>query len=68
MKFSSYCEIINNVAVRTGMGAKSKRQNYLSTLTFAKDQASGKYYLIINNTKKPIADKFKVNFKIIYQI
>ena len=60
MKLNATLEIINNTAVQTGV--KSKRQSYFSSLSLAKDQKSGNYFLIINNTKKSIADKFRVIF------
>jgi len=58
MKFNSHLEIINNLAVRTGH--KSTSRSYYSQLSLGKDPSSGKYFLIINNTAKPVADKFKL--------
>ena len=59
MKLNAHLEIINNLAIKSGLNSKSK--TYYSTLSLAKDQSSGKYFLIVNNTKKPIADKFRVS-------
>lgn len=58
MKLNAQLEIINNTAVQKGV--KSKRQSYFSSLSIAKDQKFGNYYLIINNTKKSVADKFRL--------
>lgn len=58
MKINANLEIVNNLAVKTGYKAASR--SYYSQLSLAKDQNSNKYFLIINNTKKPVADKFKV--------
>ena len=61
MKLTAHLEIINKIAEQSGV--KSKRQSYLSTMSLAKDQKSGQYFLIVNNTKKAIADKFRVTTK-----
>ncbi len=58
MKINSHVEIINNLAVNTGH--KSTSRSYYSQLSLAKDPTSLKYFLIITNTKKPVADKFRV--------
>ncbi len=62
MKLTAYLEIINMIAEKKGV--KSKRESHLSTMSLAKDQKSGNYFLIVNNIKKPIADKFRVTTKI----
>lgn len=54
MKLDATLEIINNIA--TGF---RKNPACFSQLSLAKDQNS-KYFLIVNNTKKPTADKFRV--------
>jgi len=58
MKLNAQLEIVNNSAVKSGV--KGKNKTYLSTFSLAKDQKSNQYFLIVNNTKKPVADKFKV--------
>lgn len=58
MRINANLEIVNNLAVKTGY--KSASRSYYSQLSLAKDQNSNKYFLIINNTKKTVADKFKV--------
>lgn len=58
MKLNAHLEIINNQAYKAGL--KSTTRFYYSTLSLAKDQKSNQYFLIVNNTKKPIADKFKL--------
>ena len=58
MKINANLEIINNLAVKTGYKAASR--SLYSQLSLAKDQNTSKYYLIVNNTKKAVADKFKV--------
>lgn len=55
MKLEANLEILNNLA----HGFRKNPPAY-SHLSLAKDQNSSKYYLIINNTKKPVADKFRV--------
>ena len=54
MKLDATLEIINNIA--TGF---KKNPACFSQLSLAKDQHS-RYFLIVNNTKKPTADKFRV--------
>jgi hypothetical protein len=61
MKLTAHLEIINNIAEKSGV--KSKRQSYLSTMSLAKDQKSSNYFLIVNNTKRPVAEKFRVTKK-----
>jgi hypothetical protein len=58
MKINANLEIVNNLAIKTGY--KSASRSIYSQLSLAKDQSSNKYFLIINNTKKAVADKFKV--------
>ena len=60
MKLDAHLEIINNFA--TSKGYKSKNGSHFSQLSFAKDQNTGKYFLIVNSTKNPIAEKFKVSY------
>jgi hypothetical protein len=60
MKINANLEIVNNLAIKTGY--KSASRSVYSQLSLAKDQSSNKYFLIINNTKKAVADKFKVIF------
>ena len=57
MKLDANLEIINNLASVKGY---KKNPTVYSQISFAKDSSSGKHFLIINNTKKPHADKFKV--------
>ena len=54
MKLDATLEIINNIAA-----GYRKNPACFSQLSLAKDQNS-KYFLIVNNTKKPTADKFRV--------
>ena len=56
MKLNATLEIINILA--NSKGHKSSNKPCYSQLSLAKDQ--NRYYLIVNNTKKPNADKFKV--------
>lgn len=59
MKLDADLEIINNIAASRGY-KNGKNQTFYSQLSFAKDQSAGRHYLIVNNTKKPTADKFRV--------
>ena len=56
MKLDAHLEIVNNLA-----NGFRKNQSLYSQLSFAKDNQSNKYVLLIKNTKKPNADKFRVN-------
>lgn len=60
MKLEASLEIINNTANQRG--CNKKNPPCFSQLSFAKDPASGKYFLLIKNDKKPNADKFRVRF------
>ena len=56
MKLDAHLEIVNNLA-----NGFRKNQSLYSQLSFAKDTQSNKYVLLIKNTKKPNADKFRVS-------
>ncbi len=64
MKLDAHLEIVNNLA-----NGFRKNQSLYSQLSFAKDNQSNKYVLLIKNTKKPNADKFRViNFFFKFQL
>ena len=58
MKLEANLEIINNVV---NQGGYKKSPPTFCQLAFVKDSGSNKYLLIVNSTKKPTADKYRVN-------
>jgi hypothetical protein len=59
MKLEASLEVINNLASHKGY---KKVPASFCQLSFAKDPNAGKYFLIVNSTKKPSADKYRVPF------
>jgi len=59
MRLDAILEVVNNVA-----NGYRKNNACQSRLCLAKDEKSSKYYLIVNNCKKPTNDKFRVIYLI----
>ncbi len=57
MKLEANLEVVNNMANHKGY---KKVPPCFCQLSFAKDSASNKFFLIVNSTKKPHADKYRV--------
>jgi hypothetical protein len=64
MKLEANLDVVNNLAHKKGY---TKSPACFSQLSFCKDAASNKYFLIVNSTKKPTADKYRVyRYRYIY--
>jgi hypothetical protein len=58
MKLEANLEVVNNMANHKGY---KKVPPCFCQLSFAKDSASNKFFLIVNSTKKPTVDKYRVS-------